>query len=354
MTNRNPILIIGAGRIGKLSALLLEEANYKVFLADNNPSSEAENVILLDVQDKKTCEKLIKKNHITTLVCCLPYFQTVPAFEIAQDNQLHYFDLTEDAHTSRQIRQAVDKSAAAIVMTQCGLAPGWVGVLTHDLTSRFEQLDAVRLRVGGLPQYAHNVLHYGITWSLDGVINQYGNACEAIEQGKHVILKPLEDVEELEIDGMLYEAFNTSGGLGNLIELYKNKVRYLKYKTIRYPGHAEKMRFLMNDLRLNEDRQTLKAILKNALPVIDQDVVIMDIAVTGKIAGKLQEQTIVKKYYPQKLNHKNYSALQITTAASLCAAIVVVLRHPQQYKGLQYQETIPLEDIQKSVFAKYL
>lgn len=350
----NHILIFGAGRIGVLAALLLENTKYKVFLADSQSFSD---VIQLDIQDKKACGEFIQKNKINTLICCLPYFLTYQAFELAQTNQCHYFDLTEDVSLSHKIRQAAKPLTTTAVVPNCGLAPGWAGILAHDLVSRFEQVESVQLRVGALPQYAHNVLHYAITWSVDGLINEYGNPCEAIEQGKRVILKPLEDIEELEIDGMLYEAFNTSGGLGNLIHLYENKVKYLNYKTIRYPGHAQKMRFLMNDLKLNENqenRQILKNILENSLPNIDQDVVIMNISVMGKKSGKLQEKNIVKKYYPQIINQKNYPALQVTTAASLCAVVDTVLQHPEKYQGLQYQETLPLNDIQKSIFAKYI
>lgn len=354
----NHILIFGAGRIGALAALLLAKAKYKVFLADSQSFSDADDIIQLDIHDKKSCDEFIQKNKITTLICCLPYFLTYRVFELAQANQLHYFDLTEDISISHKIREAVKKqSTTTAIVPNCGLAPGWVGILAHDLMSHFEQIESVQLRVGALPQYAHNVLHYAITWSVDGLINEYGNPCEAIEQGKRVTLKPLEDTEELEIDGMLYEAFNTSGGLGNLIQLYENKVKNLNYKTIRYPGHAQKMRFLMNDLKLNENqesRQILKSILENSLPNIDQDVVIIDISATGKKLGKLREENIFKKYYPCKINQKNVSALQITTAASLCAVVDTVLQQPEKYCGLQYQEIFSLTDIQKSSFAKYL
>jgi len=111
---------------------------------------------------------------------------------------------------------------------------------------------------------------------------------------------------------------------------------------------------LLNTLKLNENRKVLKEILENALPTIEQDVVVMDICATGYKNGRLVEENIVKKYYPQKIGNKIYSALQVTTAASLCAVIDVVLRHPNKYKGFVYQETIDLDEIKKSVFAKYL
>jgi len=333
------ILILGAGRIGTLSALLLKKAKYSVQCVDAPDSID---------------DQFIQKHRITALVSCLPYFLTNKAFQLAKHYHLHYFDLTEDVFMHEKIKKQHKNTASVSIVPHCGLAPGWVGLLANHLAGNFDRLESLKLRVGGIPQYASNDLHYGITWSVDGLINQYGNEVHAIEHGKPVTLKPLDDVESLEIDGMHYEAFNTSGGIGNLIDLYKDKLTELNYKTIRYPGHAEKMRFLLNTLKLNENRKVLKEILENALPTIEQDVVVMDICATGYKNGRLVEENIVKKYYPQKIGNKIYSALQVTTAASLCAVIDVVLRHPNKYKGFVYQETIDLDEIKKSVFAKYL
>ena len=88
-----------------------------------------------------------------------------------------------------------------------------------------------------------------MTWSTDGIINEYGNLCQSIVDGKEVDVLPLEGLEEIEIDGTLYEAFNTSGGLGSLAETYGGSVKTMNYKTIRYPGHCEQMRLLMNGLQ---------------------------------------------------------------------------------------------------------
>ena len=100
---------------------------------------------------------------------------------------------------------------------------------------------------------------------LIGLINEYGNLCQGIENGEEVNMLPLGDLEEIKIDGLTYEAFNTSGGIGSLANSYMGRVKNINYKTIRYPGHCEKIRFLMNDLKLNYDRDTLKRILENVI-----------------------------------------------------------------------------------------
>ena len=130
--------------------------------------------------------------------------------------------------------------------------------------------------------------------------------------------------EEIEIDGQLYEAFNTSGGLGSLADTFGAGVESMDYKTIRYPGHCEQMRLLMNGLKLNHDRGTLKRILENAVPQTLQDVVIIYVAVTGLQDGELREENYVNKVYPQVISGRLWSAIQVTTAAGLCAVLDLV------------------------------
>jgi saccharopine dehydrogenase-like NADP-dependent oxidoreductase len=346
------ILVVGAGRIGILTATLLREAKHVVILADAKPFSSA--VTQFDITDDSSVSAFFKKNKsVKSIISCLPYFHTIQAAKIAKQYNLNYFDLTEDIAVSQLIKK-LSKNARTAFVPRCGLAPGLVGIIAHDLASRFSTVDSIQLRVGGLPQHSqNNALHYAITWSVDGLINEYGNSCHAIKNKKIVSIKPLEDREELEMDGTLYEAFNTSGGLGNLIDLYAHKVNHLHYKTIRYPGHCERMKFLMNDLKLNDNREILKTILENALPTTNQDMVIIAVFVTGKRDGVKQEEQFVKKYFPQKIGRKVYSALQFSTAASLCAVVHHVLKQTSKYQGFVFQEEINLKMLRKDFFGKY-
>ena len=152
------------------------------------------------------------------------------------------------------------------------------------------------------------------------------------------------------MDGLLYEAFNTSGGLGTLADTYAGKVRTMNYKTLRYPGHCEKIHLLMNDLKLNEDRETLKRILERAIPQTLQDVVLIYTSVMGMREGALFEENYVKKIYPQCIKGKLWSAIQVTTASSLCAVADLVLAAPKQYRGFVTQESFPLQDVLKNRF----
>jgi saccharopine dehydrogenase-like NADP-dependent oxidoreductase len=196
------------------------------------------------------------------------------------------------------------------------------------------------MRVGALPVHPSNALKYSLTWSTDGLINEYGNLCYGIEEGEKVPLQPLEGYETIELDGLLYEAFNTSGGLGTLADTYAGQVQTMNYKTLRYPGHCEKIHLLMKDLKLNEDRDTLKRILEHAVPQTLQDVVLIYASVTGTKEGGFFEENYVKKVYPQCIKGRLWSAIQVTTASSLCTVLNLVLHDPSRYHGFVTQESM--------------
>src|SRR5690606_2185475 len=243
--------------------------------------------------------------------------------------------------------------AAKAFVPQCGLAPGFISIAANELMTHFDSVRAVKLRVGALPQHPNNVLKYSLTWSTEGLINEYGNPCQALVDGRMVEVAPLEGLEEIEIDGTLYEAFNTSGGLGSLAETRGGGCESMNYKTIRYPGHCAQMRLLMNDLKLNHDRGTLKRILENAVPQTLQDVVIVYVAVTGTQDGELREENYVNKIYPQVIAGRLWSAIQVTTAAGIASVVDLVLGSGGKYRGFVPQESFRLPDILRNRFGRY-
>jgi saccharopine dehydrogenase-like NADP-dependent oxidoreductase len=271
---------------------------------------------------------------------------------VARAEGLHYFDLTEDVEVTKAVRKLAE-GAETVFVPQCGLAPGFISIAANELIQHFDELRSVKLRVGALPQHPNNVLKYSLTWSTDGIINEYGNICQSIINGEEVDVLPLEGLEEIEIDGTLYEAFNTSGGLGSLAETYDERVQTMNYKTIRYPGHCEQMRLLMNGLKLNYDRGTLKRILENAIPQTLQDVVIVYAAVTGLQDGELREENYVNKVYPEVVAGRLWSAIQITTAAGICSVLDRILQDPKKHKGFIAQEEFSLKDILENRFGQY-
>lgn len=354
------ILVIGAGKIGSTIAFLLAHSkDYVVYLADIHPPHVASlssatdmTYVKLDAENKNAVSECVKKYKINAIISSLPYYGNIRIAEVAAQHNVHYFDLTEDIETTKAV-QTISKTSESIFVPQCGLAPGFISIVANHLMNDFNKLETVKMRVGALPASISNALHYALTWSTDGLINEYGNPCQAVENGKAVTLLPLEGLEMLTIDGLIYEVFNTSGGIGSLAESYDGRVQHLSYKTIRYPGHCEKIKFLMNDLKLNEDRGTLKHILERAIPKTYQDVVLVYVSVTGIKNEQLIEENYVKKFYPKTIRDLHWSAIQLTTASAICAILDLVLQNPKKYKGLVRQEQFSLNDLLANRFGHY-
>lgn len=356
------VLILGAGKIGALiSGLLGESGAYQVHLGDVNPEA-ADSVVKahqltnlqahrVDAAKESDLDEQLRKHPVDAVISSLPYYCNVAVAAAAKRAGIHYFDLTEDVEVTRAVRDIAAGATRAFV-PQCGLAPGFISIAANELIGHFDELRTVKLRVGALPQHPNNVLKYSLTWSTEGLINEYGNACEAIVNGRRIEAAPLEGLEEIEIDGTLYEAFNTSGGLGSLGDTYGARCQSMDYKTMRYPGHCAQMRLLMNDLKLNQDRTTLKHILENAVPQTLQDVVVIYVAVTGKQDGELREENYVNKVYPQVIAGRLWSAIQVTTASGISSIVDLVLSDGT-YSGFVRQEDFRLLDVLQNRFGKY-
>ena len=357
------VLIVGAGRIGSLIACLLNDAgDYDVHLADiavtNSPIHKLEEqlsnrtFVQLDIQQHQAVADYIKQHKINTLISSLPHYRNSDVLQLALDLDLHYFDLTEDTKAADAAMKLGGKRKS-LLASQCGLAPGFISILANDLIQGFDAVETVKMRVGALPVNVSNALQYSLAWSVEGLINQYGNLCDAIIQHKRVSVLPLEGLEEIKIDGLTYEAFHTSGGIGTLLDTYEDRVKQMDYKTIRYPGHCARMRLLMNDLRLNENRKLLCEILDNALPKTFQDVVLVYVSVIGEQAGQLIEKNYVKKFYPKTIQGITWSAIQVTTAANLCAILDMTLNNLKKYSGHIRQEDFSLAELLNNRFGKY-
>lgn len=357
------VLVAGVGRIGTLiGAMLADSGDYKVQLAERDgrlaekvvgdyglPNTQA---FELDAGDGEAFAAHVRAWRPHAVIASLPYYLNVRLAGIARAAGVHYFDLTEDLAAAREVR-ALSAEAETAFVPQCGLAPGFISIAANELMTHFDEVQAVKLRVGALPQFPSNALKYALTWSPEGLINEYANACEGIVDGRLRELRPLEGLEEIEIDGTRYEAFNTSGGLGSLAETHLGRVRRMDYKTMRYPGHCEQMRLLLHGLKLGEDRATLKRILENALPRTLQDVVVIFASVEGLQAGRLCEECYVDKVYPQRVAGRLWSAIQVTTAAGVCSVVDLVLARPAEHRGFVPVERFRLADILANRFGRH-
>jgi saccharopine dehydrogenase-like NADP-dependent oxidoreductase len=341
------IVIVGAGKIGSMIVELLTGCgDYAVTVVDRSSraldrfeTAATVTKVAADIADGDTLQKILRGKF--AVLSAAPYHATRTIAEAAKAAGAHYLDLTEDVASTRAVKQLAAGARTAFI-PQCGLAPGFITIVASDLASRFDELQDVRMRVGALPKFPSNALNYNLTWSTDGVINEYCEPCEAIVNGHLRETQPLEELEEFSLDGVLYEAFNTSGGLGTLCETLAGKVRNLNYRTIRYPGHAAIMKALLNDLRLRDRRDLLKDILEHAVPVTLQDVVIVFVTVSGLRAGQLVQETYAHKIYAAPLGGRIRSAIQLTTAGGICAVLDMLSAGHLPQAGLIKQEEIKL------------
>jgi saccharopine dehydrogenase-like NADP-dependent oxidoreductase len=345
-------LVIGAGHIGTaIAADLAATRDYQVTLADREAgrlalSGDSQVSFLpLDVQDGAALRAALKGQDIVVSAC--PFYLNTAIAEAAKQAGAHYFDLTEDVETTKRIQQLAS-DAHTVFVPQCGLAPGAIGIIGHHMALGFEKALGVHMRVGALPLYPTNALKYNLTWSTDGLINEYCNPCEAVSYGRKADLLPLEGLEAFSLDGTDYEAFNTSGGLGTLCETLAGRVDNLDYKTIRYPGHRAIIKLLLHDLGLREDRATLRRIFERAIPETDQDVVVMMVNAIGERAGKLRQETFTIKVY----GDKRRSAIQATTAAGLCAMVDLFIDGKLPQSGFIRQEDAKLPDFLANRFGR--
>ena len=351
------VVVIGAGKIGSAIALMLADSgDYRVTVADRAADQLARveahpavSTVAVDIADHAALESLLSKNF--AVLSAAPFHLTGAIAQAAAAVGTHYLDLTEDVATTRQV-EVLAQGAKSAFIPQCGLAPGFISVVAHDLAKRFDTLDSVRMRVGALPQYPSNALNYNLTWSTDGLINEYIEPCEAIVEGRLITVPALEEREEFSLDGVTYEAFNTSGGLGTLAKTLEGKVRTMNYRTIRYPGHQVIIKALLNDLNLRNRRDVLKDLFENALPATMQDVVVVFVTVCGTRDSRFMQETYANKVYAGVVAGRRMSAIQITTASGICTVLDLLAEGHLPQTGFVRQEQISLDSFLANRFGR--
>jgi saccharopine dehydrogenase-like NADP-dependent oxidoreductase len=335
------IAVLGLGKVGTLAATLLHESGFKVVAYDAR-APRAPLPFLTETADLKSPSELRKAlGSAEAVLSCLPYHLNAEVARIAHGSGLHYFDLTEDVPTTKAIIE-MSASAKGLMAPQCGLAPGFVGIVGADLARQFDHCRSIRMRVGALPRNPTGLMGYAFNWSPEGVVNEYLNDCEVIEEGKKKLVSPMEWIETLYIDGVRLEAFTTSGGLGTMCDTYLGKVDNIDYKTIRYPGHVQLMNFFFHELLMRERRELAGQILTHAKPPVDDDIVYVHVAAEGTVNGGLRRKEFVRAYHPIEAGGARRTAISWTTSASVVSVIEMVRDGALPPKGFLRQEEIPL------------
>ncbi len=340
--------VVGLGKVGSLVGTLLHAVFPVVEGLDKHAPGEPVHfdVVTGEVTDEKVLDNFLADKD--AVVSCLPWHLNIKVAEAAYRKGIHYFDLTEDVPTTAAIREMA-KTHKGVMAPQCGLAPGFIGIVGANLYKRFTKIRDVELRVGALPRYPNGLMGYSFTWSPAGVINEYINDCEVIHNGVRKMVPALDGTEVINIEGQEFEAFSTSGGLGTMCETLEGKVDTLNYKTIRYPGHCRLMRFMLYELLLKNKRQLIEDILTEAKPPVLQDVVYVYAAIEGYKGDKLEREEFYNAYHPKHIQGKNWRAISWTTAASVAAVVEMVADGKLPQQGFIKQEEIPFDAFMQTV-----
>ena len=331
---KTKIAIVGSGNIGWALKQLLKK-DFEINQGDIEDGFDA-----LDISQVKD---FLKGND--AVISAGPFKVNKNIAKIAAEQGIAYFDLTEDVETTDFIKNLNSKN---ILMPQCGLAPGAINICAASMMKDFDSVNEVLMRVGALPRFTTNEMSYYLSWSTNGLINEYCNEADAIYEGKSVKLMPLEGIEKIVIEGESFEAFNTSGGCATMCETYENQVENLSYKTIRYPGHVNHMKFLFNDLHLKKNREVLEKLFDKEVPRTKNDVIIFFVKVIGIIDGVLQEKTYLRKIY----GNDKLSAIQLTTASGVCSVLKMHLDGKMKGNGFVKQESLSWQDFLDNDFGK--
>jgi lysine 6-dehydrogenase len=355
------ILVLGAGRMGY-------GAVYD--LVHNSPDVESVTVADFDLKKaEETAEKIsgakVTPHHLDAAnyadvaalmrghdaaISCVNYWYNVGLSRAAIETKTSFCDLGGNNYiVDDQLALDEEARAAGInIIPDCGLAPGMVSVLAMHGAARFDEVEEIHIRVGGLPQDPRPPLNYQLVFSVEGLINEYIEVARVIRDGKILEVESMTEIESLAFDGFPpLEAFQTSGGTSTLPDTFLGKIRELDYKTIRYAGHCEKFGAMI-DLGLCQSdeilvdgvkikpRRVLGELLQKNLPADGPDYVLVRLEFAGTKDGQTQKlrYDIVDKYDPAT----GLSAMMRTTAFPASIIAQMAARGEVLMRGATPQE----------------
>ena len=336
-------LIFGVGRMGQCIAYAMDELGYDVICADTVPTEYrlkglVKKYTFIQLKSDKSFKKAIKDVEPDIVISSLPYHQLLPVATYCITNDIRYCDLGGRVDVSEDINQLAKEKATKPVFTDLGLAPGWINIVTEHLVSGLSKVDDIRMYVGGLPVLKNNPLNYLVTWSVDGLLNEYVDDCSILKNGKLVTVPGMTGLQTVKTGLDDLEAFYTSGGASHTLDRMKKRgVTNCSYRTFRYPGHIKVIEFLARKCKL--DDSTMKHIFEAgcAGDKHDADLVILRSEVICGDMTRVYEK-IVHSSGPFSAMQRA-TAFSISTAASLMGSGMLDSRTIQR-RG--YEEKLPM------------
>jgi lysine 6-dehydrogenase len=279
------------------------------------------------------------------VLSAVPYPLNPRAARAAVRARASFNDLGGNTDVVRQ-ELALDREAKAAgvsVVPDCGLAPGLGNILAaHLVARRAPHAKSIQVRCGGLPQKPRPPLGYKLVFNVGGLTNEYSGEAEYLRGGRIVRVPTLGEIESLEFPQPVgrVEAFVTSGGTSTAPATFQGTLDSYDYKTVRYPGHAEKIRLLADLGFLDEapvavngapvvPREVLHALLVPRLTFPeDKDLVVLRVRCAGGRSGAaFADQLDLLDFHDDRTG---FSAMERTTAfpAAACLHFQVLKRVP--------------------------
>jgi saccharopine dehydrogenase-like NADP-dependent oxidoreductase len=320
------VSIVGAGEIGVAMARTLSKSGeFSIQVIDRSEEALSRlqqmeiDASVKAVRHGEDLQTYLRGQDV--VVAAVPEPAVADVAQAAARAGVHYLDFTCPRPETQAILNPLSKHRA--VFSGCGVSPGLIGNVTCGLLKSFSPVTDVIMRVGAIPRYPTNRLGYGQIWNVDGLIDEYTRPSAAIRDGQSVLLTPLEDYGRLSIDGVSYEEFITSGGVEALSIFSHAAPKNLTFKTIRYPGHLDYIRFMLDDLNLRHRRDMLRSLLYNGLPVIEDDILLLVVTARGYRGRLPTERTMSYRFAPNK-DVGPFNAL-ISGATGYAAALLSML-----------------------------
>ena len=295
------VTILGAGRIGTaLAATLAGKPEFCVDVVDRSEETlDQLRAMQIDVA-LRLCHHPEELRAILTgrdvAVAAVPENALKAVATAAAQANVHYLDFSGARPETRDILASLSTRRA--IINGCGVSPGLIGNVAWGLLNKDTAVTDLTMRVGAVPRYPTNRLGYGQIWNVDGLIDEYTRPSAAIRDGKAVTLSPLEDHRTMSIDGIAYEEFITAGGIEDLSIFSEFSPTNITFKTIRYPGHLDYMRFLLDDLGLRARRDMMRSLLCNGLPIVEDDILLMMVTARGIRGRQPTESTVCYRFSP--------------------------------------------------------
>ena len=359
------IAILGAGQIGRaafqiLNDLKISSNNYLIAdswitIYDSNKDNlslvKSTFALEMDLTNLSVDEisGYFKSHNVTHIINALPFFLNEKVAQAAVKVGCSYIDFTEDDIMADKV-QEIFKDSGLTCVVKCGLAPGFINYLGTSLIKKIDKPESLVVGVGALPRsVAYDANHpedsYNLTWSVDGLVNEYIKPCRVRKNGNILEVPALTDLTKVIIDGTEYEAALTSGGIGSLVKDLTN-VPNVHYMTLRYPGHYEYVKTLID---YSHDFDVLKDMFLKKFSYTDDDVII----VYGKATGKDKNNNNICRSYSNKFyGVDGLTAIQSTTASAGVAVLELILN--ETITGIVNHIDIPLQSFMNTLsFKKY-